>query len=167
VGIRTDDHARGHQPKREDEPDRDQRAAPGRGKPEHESDHRPEDDRGELVAPSQVELVPLAGDELLQEQRTGQGCGAGEEQRGGEDGEQEVIEFGAVRPLERVEHVDPTHGSGHGAKRHPGRELHVDGALAEVLGAADGLGHGRVGEVGPDRCHGLHAEHEDQQRCHE
>jgi hypothetical protein len=92
---------------------------------------------------------------------------AGDEQRGGQDRQQQVVEVPPRRPFEQVEHEHAAHRGRHRPQRHPGRQPQVDGVLAPVLVAADGLRDRGVGEIGAHRGDRLHPEDEDQERRHQ
>ena len=160
------DHARGREPEQQDQADGDQSSAAGRGDAEDEADAGAERHGRDLVAALHHDRVALARVHALQERahQRGRAC---QQQGDGEHGQQQVVEVVAGRVLDPLEHPHAEDRGGHGADRHPARQLHVDRALAPVLVAAHGLRDGRVGEVGSDRGDRGDPEHEDQHRGHQ
>ena len=69
--------------------------------------------------------------------------------------------------LEAAQQEHGQEGRRHAADRELQRQAQVDGAPAEVRGAADGLRHRRVEEVGADRADGRHAGDHHEQRGHD
>jgi hypothetical protein len=92
---------------------------------------------------------------------------AGQQQGGGQDRQQQVVELVPRCPLEQVKHEYTAHGGRHGSEGHPSREPKLDRVLAPVLVAADRLRDRRVGQVGADRRDRLHPENQDQQWRHQ
>ena len=85
-----------------------------------------------------------------------------------------IISAPATRPsststfeVQALEQQHAGDGAGHAAEGQPLGDAEVDGALAQVPPAADGLRHRAVGEVGPDRHDRVDPDDEDQQRRHE
>jgi hypothetical protein len=63
------DHLVGAQPEEQDQAQCDERPASRRGNPQHEADRETQRHRGNLVPRFHLDVIPLAGDELLEENR--------------------------------------------------------------------------------------------------
>ena len=100
-----------------DQQDRDHRAGAGRGDPDHEAGGGADHDRGDLVAPLDLEAVALV-DQVAEDQRPGQGDDADHQQGAAEDGVDEFVEpVFADLGLQPGDEGDAGDRRGHAAER--------------------------------------------------
>jgi hypothetical protein len=164
--VRADDPLR-RQPEDGDQDDRDQRPRPGRGHADHEPGRDPGCDRGNDVAPVEMEREALL-DHVGDEDRPQGRRDADDQQGRTEDPEDDAVELVlADAVLEVFDDGDAADRSRDAAGGHPERQALVHGAGPEMLDAAHRLRHRRVEDVGADRRHRLDPEDQDQKRRHQ
>src|SRR6185369_1315611 len=103
------------QPEEQDQAQRDERSASRRGNPQYEADRETQQHRSNLVPRLHLDVIPLAGDELFEENRADQSERTGEGDRTGQQQEHRVIELGTPKTL--PQHTDDIYAEDRGRHR--------------------------------------------------